>query len=412
MECYNYLLLQNEECGCGGIEAPRKILIDRPKIILGKGSPKLPVDVVISALKNDKEIISRRHAEIITLDSGDCIINDLGALNGIFVNNVKVNSQKLCDGNIIQFGGVCNQAVGSLLDKSDVSLRYLFRSNILPSGVKKRTDSSVHNGGGKRAKVVDSLQNIVSPPLTNHKLTNTSGTGNESTVLLEKAKKEMEMEQANFVGQIERLKHEHHISETELRREIATMKAQSGVQIEAIEARDRALKSKNVHNKQLEEQLRSVQRSVAEIEQKLADQVQQNQVLRTQLESAYAKEKKSTSAQCMVSNSTLESSISCPLCDELLVEAVVLQCSHGYCRACIEQHWHATAGAAVQSRTDSSAHLSASACRCPRCNVSSNIRPTKTKHSLKSGVIVCVYSCFSTVRTILSSIAIAKYENR
>lgn len=391
MEAVKYLLLQDEGVVRGEVVAPQKIRLDQCKIILGKGSPKLPVDIVISALKNDKEIISRRHAEMLMLDNGECIINDLGALNGIFVNNIKVNSHKLADGDIIQFGGLCNQAVGTSLDKSDVALRYMFRSENTCDDAKRKSpdslDSKAPSSGGKRSKVaVDSLHNIVSPPFANNKFSSDGATSVDNDIgALERLKAELKRAQKTFSIQLERLKQEGLSTEAALNKEIANLRAQSAVQIEAIDARDASLKSTRLHSKQLEEQLRSLELKIAATERQLAEKAQKSQALQVQLESVNAREK-SAPAQCGISNSTLEASISCPLCEQLLVEAVVLQCSHGYCRACIEQHWYTAARAKSRSPTSSSTVLSMT-CRCPRCNAIST-RDRKTTRSSKAGTFI------------------------
>ena len=54
------------------------------------------------------------------------MINDADSLNGTFVNNRRIKSQILNDGDIVQFGGLCNLPMGAILFSSDVSVKYKF----------------------------------------------------------------------------------------------------------------------------------------------------------------------------------------------------------------------------------------------------------------------------------------------
>lgn len=73
---------------------------------IGRGSQTIRVDAAIFARKNGADIISRKHAEIFRAADGSFRITDLGALNGTFVNLVRVNTQILREGDIVQFGGL------------------------------------------------------------------------------------------------------------------------------------------------------------------------------------------------------------------------------------------------------------------------------------------------------------------
>ena len=42
---------------------------------------------------------------------------------------------------------------------------------------------------------------------------------------------------------------------------------------------------------------------------------------------------------CTIDLSLLRSHLCCPICSQLLLDAVVLHCSHGFCQACIESFW-------------------------------------------------------------------------
>src|SRR5947209_1175310 len=79
---------------------------DAEKIVLGRGSAMFPVDVAICAKKNGKDIISRHHAEIVySKQKKHFIIKEINALNGLFVNDVRITEHILCPDDVIQFGG-------------------------------------------------------------------------------------------------------------------------------------------------------------------------------------------------------------------------------------------------------------------------------------------------------------------
>lgn len=50
-----------------------------------------------------RQFISRHHARIET-DAGGAVIKDLGSKNGVMVNSVRVESQRLCDGDFVDLG--------------------------------------------------------------------------------------------------------------------------------------------------------------------------------------------------------------------------------------------------------------------------------------------------------------------
>ena len=54
------------------------------------------------------------------------ILRDLGSLNGVAVNNTRINRSKLKDGDVIQFAGAAQVAVNRKLKTVDASARYRF----------------------------------------------------------------------------------------------------------------------------------------------------------------------------------------------------------------------------------------------------------------------------------------------
>jgi len=127
------------------IVAPVEIILNKAHMYIGRSSMKLPVDILLIARKGERDVISRRHAEItihekivIANDDDDeindkvihqYILHDLKSINGVFVNEIKIDSVVLSDGDIIQFGGVSNMDYGSKLKSCDTCIKYVFKHN-------------------------------------------------------------------------------------------------------------------------------------------------------------------------------------------------------------------------------------------------------------------------------------------
>ena len=93
--------------------------------MIGRGSQTIHVDAEITARKNGNDIISRRHAEIVRLNDGSYQIQDLGALNGTFVNSERVTKKILFNNDIVQFGGLSARPKG----EDQWSVKYVFHTN-------------------------------------------------------------------------------------------------------------------------------------------------------------------------------------------------------------------------------------------------------------------------------------------
>jgi pSer/pThr/pTyr-binding forkhead associated (FHA) protein len=103
---------------------PEAIDLRRAKTIIGRGSQTFPVDAAIFARRNGADIISRRHVEITRSASDVFTITDLMAVNGTFVNSIRlVASQDLNNGDIIQFGGLTSVMTGP----DGFCVKYIFR---------------------------------------------------------------------------------------------------------------------------------------------------------------------------------------------------------------------------------------------------------------------------------------------
>jgi len=387
-----YLFLHEDSLELQDAQVPKKIIINKEKLVIGRGSPKLAVDVTIIARKNDKDIISRQHAEITTTSNGDCSIRDMGALNGIFVNGIKINSHKLSQGDLVQFGGISNVEVGTKLTNSDVSLKYVYSTTttqpVTKGSASKRKDdnqSSTSNmsvtsssRSAKRSKGEDSLLSVLSPAIDSSK----SSDSPEG-----KHKADIQILHVSYLNHIDKLKQKNKELEKEARTELPALKSQSARQLEAIAARDETIKKlKTVaseqqdHAKQLQKKLATQESHAATLEAEVASL--KEKLAATVSAAAKAKLSPASSGACGLSRSTLVGSLQCSLCEGLLVEAAVLRCSHGFCRACIEQHWKAAKDA--KSKYSTVRAVSPQVCRCPRCNASAVTSNTSTSRSTSS----------------------------
>lgn len=105
-------------------DGPEAIDLRRAKTIIGRGSQTYPVDAAVFARKNGADIISRRHAEISRSADGIYTITDLMAVNGTFVNSIRIQATKeLKNGDIIQFGGLTSVMTGP----DAFCVKYVFR---------------------------------------------------------------------------------------------------------------------------------------------------------------------------------------------------------------------------------------------------------------------------------------------
>ena len=129
-------------------EGPEYIDLTRATTTIGRGSQTLNVDATVYARKNGADIISRRHAAVSRSATNQFVLSDLGAINGTFINLVKISSQVLKDGDIVQLGGIT-----SLSKEPDgFCVKYLFREKGILNSYTK--DSVTTGADGSNAKSV------------------------------------------------------------------------------------------------------------------------------------------------------------------------------------------------------------------------------------------------------------------
>jgi hypothetical protein len=265
-------------------EIDLKICQEKGSIKLGRGSPLYPVDVKIFVRKNGKEIISRHHAEVVyNAKSDQFILSELSALNGLFVNDISIKSHVLKHEDVIQFGGLFNSTPGYLIDKTDISIKYQYlRQQIICTKKRPRADDTRPQVSIK-SEFSTSATKKARPILDTVKATKLNidsiPTLHTATVVVGKSITNGHSNNTPNNG----LKHDHKASDS------TTRKSQSSS----------FTSSSNTPS-----------------------------TTSTPLESSF----------CSIDNSTLKASLSCILCNDILLDAVILKCSHGYCRVCIESH--------------------------------------------------------------------------
>jgi pSer/pThr/pTyr-binding forkhead associated (FHA) protein len=135
---------------------PQYIVLKVGKTTVGRGST---CDVILNAQKENKFIISRNHA-IFTISRSastspseypyDCLLEDCGAVNGTYVNGLRIHRCQVKEKDEIQFGGMCDIPEGYLLQQSDVSVKYMFnflsvKGNLPATDEGKQTEDPMQN---------------------------------------------------------------------------------------------------------------------------------------------------------------------------------------------------------------------------------------------------------------------------
>lgn len=154
-------------------EGPEVINLTGATTTIGRGSQTLHVDATVYARKNGADIISRRHAAVSRSATNQFVLSDLGAINGTFVNLIKISSQVLKDGDIIQLGGITSQS----REPDCFCVKYIFRDkgnlnsyakDLVTTGTDGSNPKSVHKKF-KPKRDVDNILSIVSATDSNAK---------------------------------------------------------------------------------------------------------------------------------------------------------------------------------------------------------------------------------------------------
>jgi hypothetical protein len=370
------LVLQSNG-GSGGERIPTHIVIKNSPFIIGKGSPDSPVDCTLY-----ESFISRRHAELRFESDGSCSIRDLGSSNGVYVNKVRVLFRKLVSGDIVQFGGLKNAPVGEVLKSSFASLVYEYDANFSVARNNKRPIGE--SKGFEQNKAQCTAIAAVSPALI-------SANALDATAPMQASFSELKIEREKWNAERNSLKNELEMS----KKTIAEMKKACEERSVQIQERDATIAELNAQRSRLQSAQSAAKKTEVDLRQRIA--ILENELndmrrcvaesdsevkkLRATIASNAASSANVAAAvpKSGISGETLSNSLQCTLCEDRLVEPVVLTCSHGFCRACIASHW----SKAAQKSRNGFAHASSNsgtACRCPRCNAVQPKRPGETSN--------------------------------
>ena len=304
-------------------EAPQKINLEiseskkeKKVYILGRGSPKFPVDVVLNARKTGNEIISRNHARIEVSHLGIVKIFDLKALNGVYVNRTRVESAVIGHGDVIQFGGVSNMPIGGQLSESDISIKYrcYFPSNKLGFGSPRSPRSEVKAAPKRRRSDDENSSNTSSSSKKKRSSSKDDRESKNKETLLEEAKA-IQKKLAHIVAEENKKCSMDHTAQ-EFEWEISQLNKQMQKQQLVIEDFEKQFKL--IHAAREKDQ-----DEIGLLKQKLKK----------------AEKSRSVSAEfCSISTGALRSVLQCPICSDPLFDACVTDCSHAFCEPCLSTH--------------------------------------------------------------------------
>ncbi|CAM9209724.1 unnamed protein product [Ectocarpus fasciculatus] len=114
---------------------PKIIQLSRESTVLGRSSKACHVPLDAAPTKT----ISRKHAEIFCgkgkRGPKTYTLRDLGSTNGVFVNDIKVQEQRLRHEDVVQFGGAADIPVGTRFGGTGSRIRYRFEHELAGSPI-------------------------------------------------------------------------------------------------------------------------------------------------------------------------------------------------------------------------------------------------------------------------------------
>ncbi len=284
-------------------------------IIIGRGSPAFPSDIVVNARKDGREIISRNHAKLTYSIDGDWVIDDLGAINGIFVNHERIDSAILKHGDVLQLGGVANIPIGEVMEDSDLCIKYRF------SALKEnneRINESARNISNKRKKSSNNENGEFSK--SKRKL-------NE----LEQKRKGLDDAHAALTTVLS----SKDLLIGELQKSLEEVTSQLETSRSHVQKLESLVEARNANIKCLVDSVQCLKAENLDYSTRYTEIKKNLESVPEKLPQGQESPSSLSSSKCMISTSALEVLLECSLCNGTLVNPVIMSCSHSFCQSCI-----------------------------------------------------------------------------
>ena len=342
MVMFNGLSLVSSSPTGDTFSLPQQIIANKGLIIIGAGpkhaengskdfkqESKYRVDILFSGFA----YISRRHAQLVLNEDGSCTIQDLASSNGLFVNRVRVSTHDLKDGDIVQFGGSKLIAMGNKIDDNVACVKYIYhgpnplKRGPAPTGTSSKKKQKLSEEDVTQVEIARLQAELQSMKKCFREQGEIITQRNSTVLALTKDKDRIEQQHNDLKMAVKEMNRERAI----LRGDLARYKSNSAKLMRKLENQKKVVVVTDGGGPSAAPTLPSV-----------------------------------VNQSSGIGSSTLHTSLLCTLCDSLLLDAVVLPCSHGFCRACIEVNWSGHAQKSKAGSVFTSNKISQ--CRCPRCN--------------------------------------------
>jgi hypothetical protein len=318
--------------------------LHRPVTTFGRSS-SVHVQLNSSLHQN---VISRQHA-LIENFSNNFIVRDLNSLNGITVNGKRVMEATLNDGDVVGFGVAGIQPLGTSI-RGTYDMIYQFKLNNPPANSSAPILAPATSGvsinaiaqsmAKKRAATEDEHQNIspkkrkLNPPEPVSKQNSTLSRDDSLSNMLsndeclnwsecdEITKSKLEKIEERFIAQLQR-KEEKFLAalrkkEEDLLKRMRVKEEEIELREKAVEERERAL---------FDEEIGNIACSFHEMGEKLMSSADTKNLVK--------KIKDTSKQEETLLRSEIEEDFTCSICQDLLLNTHMLECSHSFCKDCL-----------------------------------------------------------------------------
>eukprot|EP01114_Cavostelium_apophysatum_P023344 TRINITY_DN8759_c0_g1_i4.p1 TRINITY_DN8759_c0_g1~~TRINITY_DN8759_c0_g1_i4.p1 ORF type:complete len:408 (+),score=129.46 TRINITY_DN8759_c0_g1_i4:39-1226(+) len=313
------------------VAIPDVVQLNKPEIMIGR-LKQLDCDVALDSLRFPA-MISRKHARLLqTEEDGELKwkIVDNGSVNGVFVDNKKISEAYLSDGSVIVFGGGGKLPIGAEKDQSKDS-EFVYR--FVRTTKNKRKFEGEDTEELKKAKIAE----LEAEELRKAKV-----------LAEEKAEQERKAREAEeqLLREELRIRSEALDEHARKLKELESKVLESAAELQRVrekEAKDKEdlLKQQQSSFHEILAKIQSdfeVERTKLKEETAKHSQVAENvqkhsKMLEMELMQTEKKLEQTTSSS--IQKGELEEELSCPICQDLIMYAITLECSHSFCTICI-----------------------------------------------------------------------------